>query len=79
MPLSQCYLVNYSVCFLNHEEVIDFLKSKVSFLHWYSIVNKTTGTEILINFKCKKCKKDSTCLDHNDNNLLLFIKKLNTS
>ena len=72
MPLSQCYLVNYTICFSNHEEIIDLLKSKVSLLHWYSIVNKITGTEILVNIMCKKCKTDSPCLDHNDDNIFFL-------
>ena len=41
-------------------------------MYWYSLVNKLTGTEVLIQFNCFECKYGKTCLENLDEILLLF-------
>ena len=75
MPLPHCFLICYPIFFLNHEELIQIFNDKMLKISWYSIVNKTTGTEILINFKCNLCKHGSTCMENHDEILLFFSIK----
>ena len=72
MSLGHCFLVYYPICFLDHEEVIQYFSDKMRKIYWYSIVNKTTGTEILINFNCNLCKHGSSCMQNEEEIHLFF-------
>ena len=65
--------VYYSIWFLNHEDLINLFNNRMHELHWYSIVNKNTGTEILINFNCYQCNSGSTCLQNDDDIFFIFF------